>query len=77
MVADNKGNDGADVAKNSVLNGFVQLRHILIGNNQVEFKFTGFGENFNKGFGGEILEFVDVKIKISSFVGGLKNPIHG
>ena len=43
LVADDKGNKRANVAKNGVLDGFVKLGHILIGHNQVEVEFAGFG----------------------------------
>lgn len=55
----------------------VDLGHVLVGEGEVESVFAGFGKNFDKRAGGEVLEFVNVKIKVFSLFFGNVDAVHG
>ncbi len=59
------------------MDGPVKLIHVLVGNDEVEVEFAGFGENFDKGFGSKVLELINIEIEIGPLFGRLEDTVHG
>ena len=74
---DNKGEKGAGVAKNGLLDLGVNLGHVLVGKGKVEAVFAGLGKDFNKGTGSKVLKLVNIKVKVAAFFFGNVNAVHG
>lgn len=61
-----EADDRAYVTEYGFLDDVNQLTHILMGDCQAQVVLTGFGEDFGERVSREILEFVDIEIKITS-----------
>ncbi len=64
--ADLEGDHRADVAEDGVRGLVVELRQILVGDDQGEAVLAGFAEGAGEAAGGEVLELVDVKAEVAA-----------
>jgi hypothetical protein len=67
VAADLEGDDGADVAEDGVGGFFVELGQILMGDDQQKAILAGFAEDGCKTSGSKVLEFINVKRRITAF----------
>ena len=77
VAAHNKTDGGADVAENGLLNLQRYLGDVLVGQNQPQAEFAGFGKNFDKTGCGKILKLVNVKEKFTALAQRHVYPVHG
>lgn len=63
---DPEGRDSPDVTEDGILDLFFHLADELIGDNEIEAVFAGFGENLREIGGGKILELVDIEEEITT-----------
>ncbi len=74
--ADLEGDDRADVAEDGVRGLFVELRQVLVGDDQGEAVFAGLAEDAGEAAGGEVLELVDIEAEVAAVgLGGVGTSI--
>ncbi len=64
VIADLEAHERTDIAKDGILDLFAHLGDVLVRHGQIEAVFPRFGEDRSERVRGEVLEFIDVEVKI-------------